>query len=550
MFKRKRPIEGLGGADPGPGSSPDAWTVYDVDGNPQVTKRRLFRFRTALHNTTYTLYTPSKLPGMSSELLEFILQHEEGFQSRNRLASLYADFRLQLSTNPEGYYANISVWKKALADAARAGKIPAPGGTHDLLNIRTGEDIARALQHPRFGRPTCLSAVFHDAVAKREFLPLHEFLHSPTSVYKTSWLPTPWSALKWGLRKLGVLSELGLGDTLGIGNFVVLKNVEVAAGEVLRRIAEHTYAVDRVLSRSDFLARFADALAPKTKLSQQDLDILLVFLAREKQAISFNASTVKFKAINETVPTPISQEDMAIANLRDTLTKIHAQIPPLEQRVAEMDTATREAVKKGQKVQAKAALRSKKLAESALQQRTDVALQLEGVYAQLQQAADHVEIVEAMRQGAVALKGLNERVGGAEGAGAVVDMMNEEMATTEEITNLINETGQPVDETEIEDEFEALENAEKEKREREEQAERQKRAQEEADELAAKFAEVDKLEQGRKKREKERESATAATAATDATERKVETDMARLSFLDEQDKDQEMKDEDRVPIPA
>jgi charged multivesicular body protein 7 len=139
-----------------------------------------------------------------SKLLDFILQHEEAFSSRSRLSSLFADFSIQRTTNPDGYIANVSAWKKALIDAARAGVIPAPGDTHDLLNIRTGDELARALQHPAFGRPTCLPAIFHDAVSKKEFLPLKDFLESPISIYKKQWGPVAWSIVRWGLRQIGV----------------------------------------------------------------------------------------------------------------------------------------------------------------------------------------------------------------------------------------------------------------------------------------------------------------------------------------------------------
>ena len=113
-----------------------------------------------------------------SELLAFILSHEEAFRryhfwyspgqiayqtnsrsSRGRLSSLYSDFRLQLNTNPDGYYANISAWKKALTDAARAGVIPAQGAVNDLLTIRTGEELSRALASKEWGRPMALGAV-------------------------------------------------------------------------------------------------------------------------------------------------------------------------------------------------------------------------------------------------------------------------------------------------------------------------------------------------------------------------------------------------------
>jgi charged multivesicular body protein 7 len=205
-------------------------------------------------------------------------------------------------------------------------------------------------------------------------------------------------------------------------------------------------------------------------------------------------------------------------------------------------------------VRAKAALRSKKLAESALAQRSDVALQLEQVYTDLQQAADQVDIVEAMRAGAVALKGLNEKVGGAEGVQGVVDAVNEQMATTEEITNIINETSQPLDEDEIDDEFEALEKADQEKRDKEE-----------AQRTAARLAVLEETENKRKEkeateaREKEKEAADAKRKEKELEDEPEKTEaqvdeasqsLARMSFQQPDDEMEDAVEEERAPIYA
>jgi charged multivesicular body protein 7 len=372
-------------------------------------------------------------------------------------------------------------------------------------------------------------------------VPLKDFLNSKESIYKTSWIPSPWKVLQWSLRQVGVLGQPRSPEKLSAGNFVVLKNVEVAADEISKKMKEHTSTADRVLSKSDFLKRFSNTLNPTAPLTTSDLDILLVHLARDKQVISYNSQTIKFKPEHEAVPEPITQEDEAIANLRDTLANINAQITPLMEKITLADAAAREAVAAKQMVRAKAALRSKKLAETALAQRSDVALQLESVYTQLQSAADQVEIVEAMRAGADALKSLNEKVGGAEGVQGVVDAVNEQMATTEEITNIINETDQPLDETEIDDEFEALEKAEKEKLE-----------QEAAAKTAARLAQLEEAEEKEKeerlKQSQEEAKETRAEEDVDAASQ----GLARMSFV-QPDDDEEMKDagkEQRIPVPS
>jgi charged multivesicular body protein 7 len=382
-------------------------------------------------------------------------------------------------------------------------------------------------------------------VQKKEMVPLKDFLKSKESIYKTSWLPSPWKVLQWGLRQVGVIGQPQSPEKLSAGSFVVLKNVEVAADEISKKMKEATSTADRVLSKSDFLKRFSTTLNPKAPLTMSDMDVLLVHLARDKQAISYSAQTIKFKPEHEAIPEPITQEDEAIANLRDTLANINAQIPPLMEKITLADAAAREAVVAKQMVRAKAALRSKKLAETALAQRTDVALQLESVYAQLQSAADQVEIVEAMRAGADALKSLNAKVGGAEGVQGVVDAVNEQMATTEEITNIINETDSPLDETEIDDEFEALERAEKEKLEQEAAAKTASRL--------AMLEEADKKHRAKMREEKAKQLQEAKSRAVAENQiDEASQGLANISFH-QADDDEEMEDADkekRIPVPS
>jgi len=360
---------------------------------------------------------------------------------------------------------------------------------HDLFHIRATDELARALQHPQHGKPTCLPAVFHEAAQKREMIPLKDFVNAKESIYKTRWLPSPWKVLTWSLRQVGVIGPAQL-QGLGSTKVVVVKNVELAADKILREMQGQSSTADRVLSRADFQKRLSKILNPGACLSTNDVDTLLVYLGRDRQAVSYNAQTVKFKLEHEAAPLPITKEDTAIATLRDTLANVNAQILLLMEKVADANAAAREAVSAKQMIRAKAALRTKKLAEIALDQRTEIAHQLETVSTDLQQAADQVEIVEAMRAGAAALKGLNEKVGGAEGVQGVVDAVNEHMAATEEITSIISVGGQPLDEMDIDDELAVLEKADMDKKE-----------QDMAKRTAARLSELDALEKQRSEQE-------------------------------------------------
>lgn len=150
------------------------------------------------------------------------------FFSRTRLASLYSDFRHQRSTNPDGYQANASAWLRALSAAAKAGLVPAQtDAQNDRLVLRTSDELARSLQTQEFGRPLALGAVVQDALDRKELVPLKEFLETKKSVYARSWIPTPWQAVSWGLRQLGVTGGESVEDKLVAGSFVVMANLEV-----------------------------------------------------------------------------------------------------------------------------------------------------------------------------------------------------------------------------------------------------------------------------------------------------------------------------------
>ena len=112
--------------------------------------------------------------------------------------------------------------------ASKAGLIPTQAGANnDRFVLKTGEELSKSLQTQEFGRPLALGAVVQDAVDKKELVPLAEFLNAKKSIYAKTWIPTPWQAVSWGLKQLGVMGGESVEDRLVAGNFVVMSNVEV-----------------------------------------------------------------------------------------------------------------------------------------------------------------------------------------------------------------------------------------------------------------------------------------------------------------------------------
>jgi len=119
---------------------------------------------------------------------------------------------------------------RALSAASNAGLIPArTGANNDRFVLKTGEELSKALQTQEFGRPLAIGAVVQDAIDRKELVPLKDFLSTQKSIYAKTWVPTPWQAVSWGLKQLGVMGGEPTEDKLVAGNFVVMANLEVRA---------------------------------------------------------------------------------------------------------------------------------------------------------------------------------------------------------------------------------------------------------------------------------------------------------------------------------
>merc|ERR1711939_1163761 len=134
---------------------------------------------------------PSPLLSMPS-LLDWLVENEPSFR-RTRLPSLYSDLTVQRSTNPEGYSANVTAWTSALTRASLAGQLP----LEQRLILQTSDDLINALASPQYGWPSGLGCVLDDAVRTGKMVDLDDFLTSEKSIYSRSWIPSPWSILRW-----------------------------------------------------------------------------------------------------------------------------------------------------------------------------------------------------------------------------------------------------------------------------------------------------------------------------------------------------------------
>ena len=365
-------------------------------------------------------------------------------------------------------------------------------------------------------------------------IPVEEFLATHRSIYSKSWVPSPWTVLSWGLRQIGLAGTGNYEGTSGARKlktsaFVLVEPLEKLAAQVLG--AQKKWGqnlTNRIVDRDEFMknvAKIRDA-----SFSEDDVHILLRYLERDKQVLSFDdkvcgphpsccraarltllSQIVKFKSSSSVTPEPITTQDTDIASLKSLISALTARCSMLTDRITTLAAKASSSVKAGNRVSALCALRSKKLAEKNLQQRSDTLHQLEEVYTRIEQAVDQIDIVKAMEASAGVLKSLNREVGGVEHAEDVVERLQDEMGKVDEVGRVLEEplgTGAAVDEGEIDDELEAME--------QEEKREREKR---EAEATWKKLQELEKPDEGEKQTEHKEADRSAESQLEESTKR-------------------------------
>ncbi|KAK7955618.1 Snf7 family protein [Apiospora aurea] len=427
-----------------------------------------------------------------SELLDYLVQNEQDFR-KARLPALYSDFTPLRTINPDGFTANLSAWKRGLASALLAGHAPSrsPQRSHFILEI--DDNLLRSLETKQYGQPLSLGTVLAEAVATNDMMPLPNFTKSRDSVYYKSWTSLGWGAVTWGLRTAGVIGQPGASGKMPKGKFVVLANLETGAKLFDAEARSRTTRFERTFSKPHFRREFEDLLGEGKVMSEADFDVLVTFLSRDKAMLATDGSIVKIRSADSADDAVITDEDTAIARLKELIEDLNKQTEVLNRRIDKLSLNAQAAVVKKNRVAALAALKSKKMAESNLATRYATLNQLEEVAAKVEQAADNVQLVKVMQTSTTALKSLNSQVGGADHVDAVFDRLREQMGEVDEVGNIISEAGPAIDEAEVDDEFEAMLAEEREKEEEAERAKKEAQQEEEAEATRRRLAELEKL---------------------------------------------------------
>ena len=135
------------------------------------------------------------------------------------------------------------------------------------------------------------------------------------------------------------------------------------------------------------------------------------------------------------------------------------QVILLSARISSLSEDARNAIKNKNRMSAVGALRSRKLNETTLAQRSETLAQLEEVYSKIEQATDQVAIVRVMEASTAVLRNLHSQVGGIDRVENIIDGLREEMDKVDEISNTLEASEQQdgvIDDSAIDDELEDM----------------------------------------------------------------------------------------------
>jgi charged multivesicular body protein 7 len=182
--------------------------------------------------------------------------------------------------------------------------------------------------------------------------------------------------------------------------------------------------------------------------------------------------------------TPITSSDTSIAHLKTVRLSLTEQISLLTTQSQSLNLKAREALSNKSRILALAALKSRKLTESALQKRSDALSKIEEVLSSVEQSISDAQVLKSLESGASALERLNRDIGGIEKVERIMERVRQGVEQSEDIGRIIAEmgTGARIDDEDVQDEYDEMVKAEeKEKKaameretEKEKEAEREK----------------------------------------------------------------------------
>lgn len=404
----------------------------------------------------------------------------EKYFPANRLPSLYSDFRRLKEINVDGYNANVETWKLVLTRVVSERTNP----EDDKLSFQAS-GLTELFHSDTYGVPLALDCVIDSAVQDHTFYPLNLYLKLEKPLNQQPFWRSPIAVFSWALGKTGLYQNTwqSAATTTGYDNivklkpqkYVVLPLVEKQAAQLLATInKDHTGGAYTTTLFTKHLFR---SLLAKD-LTTLDVDILLTYLSRDTKEIAVREDTIKFGPDHT-----ITEQDRAVANLRQTYYDATKRTNKLSSQITTLTQTAKAALDSENRTRAKFALKSRRLAQDAQDKALELGARMEATLHAIDSAATNVEVMNALAAGVDVLSSLNSAVGGAERVAHLVDELEEASADADEIAVEINKLGAGrISEDEVDQELEDLLEQEQKKKQIKEQKQKQEQEKEQEQE--------------------------------------------------------------------
>lgn len=381
--------------------------------------------------------------------------------SKNRLPSLYKDFRLLEDVNPEGYNANINSWKIHLLENVFPEM--------DSIILKTGDAFLQSLYMKDYGVPKSIDVVIDSLVDEQVLIRLQEFeaANSDDNDGTVSKL------FKW-VRKASIQkltrfhSRSNESDTHYLRDdlFVItpiLESKYKTIYEVIKHniLAKATTICDLVLPKSDFYQQSG----MDTVMSVNDHlehKVFLDYLQYHAKIILRNDKLIKIidplvESIYKSFGSGITENDERIADIKacsnhleSSIEKYEIEVNELRYRIFKEDFT--KLPKKLQLEYKKAALFAQRVLFRLLTFRNN----LREVQYQLDMSVSNMLLFGALKSSKSVIHSINNEIGSLDKVQDLLEELREENLNADEINKVLSSQIARFDDEELEEELREL----------------------------------------------------------------------------------------------
>lgn len=376
-----------------------------------------------------------------------VINQVPGF-TESRKRSLYSNFARLREDNPDGFEANVRVWRQALDECVKKHCFA------DSTVVPAGPGLLLELADPKNGKPEDLFCVFDEEIAQGRIYPLSQYLKSSGPVFRQDWSPP--GILRgigsWALSKVVNLSfRSGASGSLKPEKYVVGEIARARSQELLAALKAQSAKLGSTFSSKVFDFGLVTELVPY--MSATDVEVCVLYLARElREKIAYDPAERIL-----VIGSAISEQQRTIVGLRRQIRVLETRGERLTQEIADLHAKAKSVVRTNAHL-AKHCLMSKARAEKSLSQTLQTQAQLEVVLAKVDEASDQQATIAALEQSAKLLEQANSQVGGIDRVSDLMEKLQDGIQDTDDIAQQLSGMSlDEVDDHEIDQELEELE---------------------------------------------------------------------------------------------